>query len=116
MSGPVPQWFQHALNAPREERRVDVQGCSIHYLRWGDPSKPGLVLVHGGAAHAHWWAFLAPMLTRGYHVVALDLSGHGDSGHRPQYPYAVWCEEILAVARDAGMTHPPVLVGHSMGG
>lgn len=116
MSGPAPGWFQQALSAPREERRVDVQGCPIHYLHWGDPSKPGLVLVHGGAAHAHWWAFLAPMLTRGYHVVALDLSGHGDSGHRDRYPYGVWCDEILAVAQDAGMTRPPVLVGHSMGG
>lgn len=116
MSGPVPEWFQHALSAPREERRVDVQGCPIHYLHWGDPSKPGLVLVHGGAAHAHWWAFLAPMLTRGYHVVAIDLSGHGDSGHRPQYPHTIWCEEILAVVRDAGMAQPPMLVGHSMGG
>jgi len=112
----APRWFEDALRAPRESREVEAGGCRIHYLRWGDPARPGLVLVHGGGAHAEWWSFLAPLLTRGYHVAALDLSGHGDSGRRPEYLPRSWCEEILAVARHAGMTSPPVVVGHSLGG
>jgi pimeloyl-ACP methyl ester carboxylesterase len=112
----APAWFRRALAAPRTEHRVDVDGCSIHYLRWGDGTKPGLVLVHGGAAHAEWWSFLAPLLTYHYDVVALDLSGHGESGRREQYPRTQWAAEILAVARDAKFIGPPVLVGHSMGG
>ncbi|HVE84657.1 MAG TPA: alpha/beta fold hydrolase, partial [Myxococcales bacterium] len=112
----APSWFTDALRAPRESREVEVEGCRVHYLRWGDPARPGLLLVHGGGAHAEWWSFLAPLLTRGYHVAALDMSGHGDSGHRPEYPHQLWCREILAVARDAGMAAPPVLVGHSLGG
>lgn len=111
----APTWFDDALRAPRESREVEVAGCRIHYLRWGDVSKPGLMLVHGGAAHAEWWSFLAPLLTRGYHVAALDLSGHGDSGRRPEYLAELWASEILAVAEHAGMGRP-VLVGHSMGG
>jgi pimeloyl-ACP methyl ester carboxylesterase len=112
----APKWFTTALAAPRTEHRVDVDGCSIHYLRWGDGTKPGLVLVHGGAAHAEWWSFLAPLLTRHYDVVALDLSGHGESGRRTEYPRTRWAEEIIAVANDARFIGPPVLVGHSMGG
>lgn len=112
----APRWFEDALRAPRESREVEVEGCRIHYLRWGDPRLPGLVLVHGGGAHAEWWSFLAPLLTRGYHVAALDLSGHGDSGHRPEYLPQHWTQEVLAVARDSGMTSPPVVVGHSLGG
>jgi pimeloyl-ACP methyl ester carboxylesterase len=112
----APQWFAEALAAPYDDRRVDVDGCSIHYLRWGDAAKPGLVLVHGGAAHAHWWSFLAPLLTRQYHVVALDMSGHGDSGRRTEYPREIWAEEVMAVAADAGIRGAPVLVGHSLGG
>ncbi|HEY8209824.1 MAG TPA: alpha/beta hydrolase [Myxococcaceae bacterium] len=112
----APRWFEDALRAPRESREVEVEGCPIHYLRWGDPSRPGLVLVHGGGAHAEWWSFLAPLLTRGYHVAALDLSGFGDSGRRPQYEARTWVKELLAVADHAGMTSPPVLVGHSLGG
>lgn len=112
----APAWFHQAIAAPHDRRIVEVDGCPISYLRWGDPARPGLVLVHGGAAHAHWWSFLAPLLTGGYHVVAVDLSGHGDSGRRPLYSGETWAAEALAVARDAGMRERPILVGHSMGG
>jgi len=112
----APEWFSTALAADRRDRRIDVAGTSIHFLEWGRPGDPGLVLVHGGAAHAHWWTFLAPMLAMGYHVVALDLSGHGDSGRRDEYSHAVWAEEVLAVAAAAGFPGPPVVVGHSLGG
>ena len=66
-------------------RRADAvrspeSGCRIRTLRWGARDRPGVVLVHGGAAHAHWWVSIAPHLARDYAVVALDLSGHGDSG------------------------------------
>ena len=114
--GDAPRWFREAISASFEERSVEVDGCPIHYLRWGDVSNPGLVLVHGGAAHAHWWSFVAPQLTHHYHVVALDLSGHGDSGRRGQYPREIWAEEVMAVAGDARIVGAPILVGHSMGG
>jgi pimeloyl-ACP methyl ester carboxylesterase len=112
----APRWFREAIETPFEERRVEVEGCSIHYLRWGEARRPGLVLVHGGAAHAHWWSFIAPQLTHEYQVVALDLSGHGDSGRRKEYPRDLWGEEVMAVAEHAGLVGEPILVGHSMGG
>jgi pimeloyl-ACP methyl ester carboxylesterase len=112
----APEWFEKALAAPFTEHRVEVEGCPIHYLRWGDPSLPGLVLVHGGAAHAHWWSFLAPLLVARYSVVAIDLSGHGDSGQRELYPRRTWAAEVMAVIADAKFAGPPILVGHSMGG
>jgi pimeloyl-ACP methyl ester carboxylesterase len=49
-------------------------------------------------------------------VVALDLSGHGDSGRREDYSLDVWAQELLAVTEDAGITAPPTVIGHSMGG
>lgn len=110
-----PHWFSDAVDAPCEDRFVEVQGCRIHYLRWGEQGRPGVVMVHGGAAHAHWWSFIAPLLVPEYRVVALDLSGHGDSGWRSEYPRELWAEEIMAVADDAGLSEP-ILVGHSMGG
>ncbi len=57
----APAWFDKALDAPWEDRAVEVEGCPIHYLRWGEAGRPGIVLVHGGAAHAHWWSFIAPL-------------------------------------------------------
>jgi pimeloyl-ACP methyl ester carboxylesterase len=112
----APEWFKNAIATPCSEHTIDVLGCPIHYLRWGDPGNPGLVLIHGGAAHAHWWSFLAPLLIQHYSVVAIDLSGHGDSGRRELYPRRTWAEEIMAVSLAAGFVGPPILVGHSMGG
>ena len=116
MSADAPVWFSKAIAITPTEHCVEVQGCSIRYLRWGEPSNPGIVLVHGGAAHAHWWSFLAPLLIARYSVVALDLSGHGDSGRRESYPSRVWAEEVMAVSRHAKFIGPPIVIGHSMGG
>jgi len=114
----APQWFRDALAVPCEERVAEVEGCPIHYLRWGVTTKPGLLLVHGGAAHARWWSFLAPLLSRDYCVAALDMSGHGDSGRRELYPREIWALELMKVCKHAGLDRngPPIIVGHSLGG
>lgn len=111
-----PAWFVANLAAPRTERSVDVDGVAIHYLEWGSRGRPGLVLVHGGAAHAHWWSFIAPFFSDDWHVAALDLSGHGDSGRRDEYSHDRWAGEVLSVCDDLGFPGPPVVAGHSLGG
>lgn len=116
MSSAVPEWFTRAVETPYRDGTVDVAGTSIHYLDWGSAGLPGIVLVHGGSAHAHWWAHVAPLLAGSYHPVAIDLSGHGDSGRRRDYSFDRWAEEIMAVCRACGIDDLPVLVGHSMGG
>lgn len=112
----TPKWFSEALAANVSEHEVEVEGCPIRYLEWGPQNRPGLVLLHGGAAHAHWWSFLAPQLADQYHVVAPHLSGHGDSGHRDSYPRELWAQEVLTVADAAGFSDPTVVIGHSLGG
>jgi len=111
-----PAWFTRAIATPFTEHVALVDGCPIHYLRWGDGTKPAVVLIHGGGAHAYWWAFLAPMLAEQYDVVAVDLSGHGDSGRRDRYPREVWAGDIVGVIEHASFASRPVLIGHSMGG
>src|SRR4030088_1089587 len=106
MTVETPEWFKRAVATPHSEHTVEVAGCRIRYLRWGDGRNPGLVLVHGGAAHAHWWSFLAPLFIHNYSVVALDLSGHGDSGRRELYPRRLWAEEVMGVSRDAAFVGP----------
>ena len=94
----APKWFVDALAAPVETGRVTVAGASIAYRAWGEEDRPGIVLVHGGMAHSRWWDHVAPQLAAGCRVVALDLSGHGDSDHREGYSLDLWAEEVLAVA------------------
>jgi len=115
-SAGVPSWFTEALADPADTAAIDVDGVSIAYRAWGSPGQPGLVLVHGGAAHSRWWDHIAPLLTSGHRVAAIDLSGHGDSGRREKYTLDEWAREVLAVAEAAGIAAPPVVIGHSMGG
>ncbi len=112
-----PGWFAKAVATPFEDRFVAVDGVDIHYLLWGGHTdKPGIVLVHGNGAHSHWWTFIAPFLLEHYRVVALDLSGMGDSGHRAQYSPEGFAAEVVAVMDAVGFGSDVIVVGHSFGG
>jgi len=111
-----PGWFTRAINAPFQERYVTVRNCRIHYLRWGKAGKPGLLFVHGGYAHAHWWDFIAPAFAADYCVAAIDLSGMGDSDYRTKYSADTFSEEVMSVCSHAGFAKRPIIVGHSFGG
>lgn len=112
-----PAWLADTIATPPESREVFADGALLHYLGWnlGDTHKPGLLLVHGYRAHAHYWDFIAPYFVDRYRVVAMDLSGMGDSGHRREYTAGGYAQDIAAVVRHAGLG-PAVVIGHSFGG
>ncbi len=112
----TPDWFRRALDVPFADREVEVDGARIHYLAWGAAGRHGLVFVHGGGAHAHWWTHVAARFADDFRVLALDLSGHGDSDHRDAYDLEQWTSEVMAVAADGDIDGLPVIIGHSMGG
>lgn len=111
-----PAWFRSALSVEQSDLEVRVDRCPIHALACGPAGARGLVFVHGGGAHAHWWTHVAATFHREFRVLALDLSGHGDSGHRDAYSLEQWTDEVVAVAEAGGVDGPPVIIGHSMGG
>lgn len=112
----APEWFRRALAVPFTDEHVELDGRRVHYLAWGATGRRGLVFVHGGGANAHWWTHVAAHFADDFRVVALDLSGHGDSDHRETYRFEDWTDEVIAVADAAGIVGRPVVVGHSMGG
>src|SRR3954462_3382272 len=112
----APRWFRTALADAPEHCDTEVAGARVHLRCWGDPRLPGLVLVHGGAAHSGWWDHIAPFFSGSHRVVALDLTGHGDSDRRDRYDMRQWADEVVAAARAADITGRPLVVGHSMGG
>jgi pimeloyl-ACP methyl ester carboxylesterase len=118
MTQNTPGWFLQAIQTPYSDRWIHVDNCTIHYQIWSEDKKdlPGLLLVHGHGANAHWWDFIAPGLMHEYRVAAIDLSGAGDSGHRPGYSTAQFVAEIMSVIEDACFTDKCMLVGHSFGG
>ena len=112
----APAWFRNALTIHFDDGFVEVDGASVHFLAWGPQGRRGLVFVHGGGAHAHWWTHVAATFASEFRVVAVDLSGHGDSEHRELYDFEQWTREVMVVAEESGIAGPPVVVGHSMGG
>jgi pimeloyl-ACP methyl ester carboxylesterase len=132
-----PDWFTAALAAPADDGSVEVAGARIAYRAWGRAGAPGVVLVHGTAAHARWWDHIAPFLQggtsgegaspggaypdsaypdSGLRVAAMSMSGHGDSDWRDHYSIDQWAAEVMAVAASARIAGPPVIIGHSLGG
>ena len=103
----MPDWFTWAIESPLTSRFVNVEGCPIHYLLWRgedeDADQRGLLLVHGGGAHANWWRFIGPFFTRYFRVAALDLSGMGDSGQREGYNAEIRAAEIRLAYAPMGM-------------
>jgi pimeloyl-ACP methyl ester carboxylesterase len=116
MTSAPPAWFTDALATAPDEGTTVVDGATIAYRAWGNPGEPGIMLVHGGAAHARWWDHIGPLLAADHRIVALDLSGHGDSDRRDAYQLDQWAREVLEVADAAGIGSAPTIVGHSMGG
>ena len=109
------EWFNESLLSTPTENFVEVEGAKIHYLTWGDTTNPGLFFIHGFSANAHWWDFIAPAFTEDYCVVAIDLSGSGDSDHRETYSQEMYANEIKAVCDDMGWESAD-FIAHSMGG
>ena len=120
VSATTPEWFDWAISHPCESRKVCVEGCDIHYLRWPSLTsrqrEKGILFVHGGGAHANWWRFVAPFFAEDYRVAAIDLSGMGDSGRRKKYTSSQRAREIRQVLIDADLGEMPYIVGHSFGG
>lgn len=116
---PSPTWFQEAVSSSYETSHVTVKGAKVHYQRWGQRGKRGLLLVHGNGAHAHWWDFIAPYFAEHFNVAAMTFSGMGDSDWRDSYDMKTFSDEQIAVAEDAGLFEnelKPIIVAHSFGG
>ena len=93
-----------------------INGLQLAGLSWGEPGEKPLLALHGWLDNAASFALLAPLLD-GYHVVALDLTGHGQSGWRSaDASYQIWDDlpEILGVV-DALGWDTFNLCGHSRG-
>jgi pimeloyl-ACP methyl ester carboxylesterase len=109
-----------ALNpAPYTDRYVRVGGLKLHVQDYGTAGKPQMLCVHGSAAHAHWFDFVASGLTDEYHVLALDQRGHGDSewdlSAHPEYNYDRYAADLHELYEKLDL-RDFILIGHSMGG
>ena len=114
----TPAWLPPLLEQRPASLSVRSNGTELNLLVWGERGRPGLFLLHGAGANAHWWDWTAPLLARDYRVAAMSLPGCGGSGWRERYSSADFAEDAFACARAAGLEEAglPLYAGHSMGG
>jgi magnesium chelatase accessory protein len=78
---------------------------------------PTLLLLHGAGGATHSWRHLMPLLADRFHVVAVDLPGHGFTrlGSRHRSALDTMARDIASLCEDQGWT-PACVIGHSAGG
>lgn len=96
-------------------QHVEANGLRLHYLDWGEEAPTQLVLLHGLTSNAHTWDDFAKEAHATYRVVAMDLRGHGESGHAQDgYTLERFAADVKAVARHLNLRSFH-LMGHSLG-
>lgn len=96
---------------------MSSQGLTLNYLDWGNEGAPWLFLVHGNGDHARSWDWTARALRHDFHVVALDLRGHGDSQWSPDGAYSTAYHLLdLINLIEALKAEDVTIVAHSFGG
>jgi pimeloyl-ACP methyl ester carboxylesterase len=108
--------------APKTAEFRGVDGLALVADEWNRDAestagKSTILMLHGGGQNRHSWKNTGQILAdSGYHVIALDSRGHGDSDRSPTADYTVesLCSDTLRVLYQIGRT--VTLIGASMGG
>ena len=99
------------------DRHIEVNGLKLHFLEWGDPAKPTVVLLHGFAQSAHSFDFVSLSLADRFHILALDFRGHGESDWSDDEDYTR--EAMQKDLQDFVIktnSAPVIIIGLSLGG
>jgi pimeloyl-ACP methyl ester carboxylesterase len=101
-----------------ESAAVDAAGMRWATRSWGDPADPTLLVAHGIMSDGGvYWRIGPALAAGGWHVIAVDLPGHGETGPwQGRYALAETSEDVAALVRaltlDLGEL---VVMGHSWG-
>ena len=90
------------------------EDCNLHYEEYGHGAP--LLLVHGLGSSTRDWEKQIPVFSNHYHVIAVDVRGHGRSD-KPRGPYSIegFSADLIALIEHLEL-EPVHLVGWSMGG
>jgi pimeloyl-ACP methyl ester carboxylesterase len=92
------------------------QRLRMHYVDWGNEDAEPMLMVHGGRDHARNWDWVAERLQPRYHILAMDLRGHGESDWAPggAYGHAQNIQDIAQLIHQK-IGQPTTIIGHSLG-
>ena len=117
---PIPVADALAAADPRGGDRTTREAAGIPFssLAWGEPDARPALLIHGVTASARiWWRVGPALAASGRHVIALDLPGHGLTGHwQGHHRFRDNARDVAAWIRAMGLDLPELqVVGHSWG-
>jgi pimeloyl-ACP methyl ester carboxylesterase len=97
-------------------RILELPEGDLHIREDGPRSKPTIVMLHGFAASMHWWTPTVEQLKRDFHLIRIDLLGHGGS-QKPDSGYSMehQARQVSLALTALGVRHA-IIAGHSMGG
>jgi len=97
------------------QKYIDIEGLKMSYVEKGSGDKT-VLFVHGLGASVHTWKYNLDAFASRYHVLAIDLPGHGNS-EMPDIPYSVnlHANYIYKFMKKKNIRKATV-VGHSVGG
>ncbi|WP_250253831.1 alpha/beta hydrolase [Chryseobacterium sp. Marseille-Q3244] len=98
-----------------EKYAVSSDNQKIHYKESGN-GNTAIILIHGWLGNTEWWDEQQKFLAPNYHIIQMDLAGHGKSDSASEnWNSSRYADDIKAVA-DAVEAREIILVGHSMSG
>jgi pimeloyl-ACP methyl ester carboxylesterase len=109
-------------STPQTAEYSGVDGITLVADEWNrgvdaTAGRPTILMLHGGGQNRFSWKNTGQVLAdEGFHVVALDSRGHGDSDRAPDADYDV--ETLTADVMHVldAIDRPVILIGASMGG
>lgn len=110
------------VSTPRTVEYVGVDGITLVADEWNHASpvtadRPTILMLHGGGQNRFSWKNTGQILAdRGFHVIAVDTRGHGDSDRAPGADYALesLTGDVLHIIESTGTA--VAVIGASMGG
>lgn len=95
---------------------IQLRDRPFFLRRWGDPSLPPLLMLHGFPEYGGAWADLAPLLSERFHCIAPDQRGYGQSW-APDDVGAYAASELVGdmAALIATLDGPVTVLGHDWG-
>ena len=100
-----------------KDRYFDSNGLKIHYLEYGHPSNPPMILLHHISSQAHVWDNFARNMSKEYFVLAMDMRGHGDSSWAGTGNYTTedYASDVEILVDKLGLNNI-IILGGSTGG
>ncbi len=108
---------EHIIPGTLKNNPMTIQrdNLVIDYLEKGTGDVT-LLFVHGAFIDKTYWEAQIAHFSKNYHVVAMDLAGHGASGRdRTDWTMEEFGKDVVALIQTLEL-QKVILIGHSMGG